>query len=192
MHRPPATALELIFSMLCMPSGTAATASPQAPVAVPGVVATLNIAFGKPTRMQRLYYRKMYDKMPYADALIFYYDNGLYKIISPGEEHYGSYVIDSDFDARRYTIHYIALPSADWNNTSAYHVLEFDHSAGQGHFLQRAIVPVDGKLPQQHGDYRMATNTLLDPLPVDWEKGDALMPPLPADRSGNTGTAASH
>lgn len=183
MHCLPATGLALVFSLLSTLPANAAPVAPPAAVASPGAGTTLNIAFGNPTRMQRLYYRRMYDKKPFADALIFYYDNGLYKIISPGEEHYGSYVIDGDFDAPRYTIHYIALPSADWNNTSAYHVLEFDRSAGPGRFVQRAIVPVDGRIPQQHGDYQMAPNPLRDPLPVGWEQGDALLPAARRDQS---------
>lgn len=187
MHYLSATGLALLISILSASPGNTAPASATAPVASPGSASTLNIAFGTPTRMQRLYYRKMYDKKPFADAVIFYYDNGLYKIISPGEEHYGSYVIDGDFDAPRYTVHYIALPSADWNNTSAYHVLEFDHSSGDGHFLQRAIVPIDGKIPQQHGHYHMLANPVRDPVPVDWAKGDALMPARAA-KAGPTPT----
>lgn len=175
MRRLPA-AVALVFSMLFPQVGHAATVPAAAPVTRPGAASALDIPFGAPTRMQRLYYRTMYDKKPFADAVIFYYDNGLYKIISPGEEHYGSYVIDGDFDAPRYTIHYIALPSTDWNNTSAYHVLDFDTNNGSGRFLQRAIVPIDGTLPQQHGDYHMAPNPLIDPMPVDWQKGDAVMP----------------
>ena len=32
-------------------------------------------------------------KKPYPDAMIYYYSNGLYKILSQGEEHYGVYVL---------------------------------------------------------------------------------------------------
>jgi hypothetical protein len=135
---------------------------------------TLSVEFGKPTHMQRLYYKKMYDKKPFRDAILFYYDNGLYKIISPGEDHYGSYVVEGSFSDPRYTVHYIAFPSADWNNTSAYHVLEFDNAAGQ--FTQRAIVPIDGKIPQQHGNFSVGENKVINPLAVDWEHGKSLMP----------------
>lgn len=141
---------------------------------------TLSVEFGKPTHIQRLYYKKMYDKKPFRDAILFYYDNGLYKIISPGEDHYGSYVVEGSFDDPRYTVHYIAFPSTDWNNTSAYHVLEFDNAAGR--FTQRAIVPIDGKIPQQHGDFSVGENKVINPLAVNWENGKSLMPSLPSNK----------
>src|SRR5437016_8036600 len=88
----------------------------------------LVVQFGKPTYVQRLYYRKMYDKKPFRDATLFYYDNGLFKIITPGANHYGTYVVEGRFEDMKYTIHHISLPSVDWGNTNAYHVLEFDRS----------------------------------------------------------------
>ena len=141
-----------------------------------GAAAALSVQFGKPTHMQRLYYRKLYEKKPFHDAILFYYDNGLYKIISPGEEHYGSYVVDGSFSAEKYTVHFIAFPSADWNNTSAYHVLEFDNATHK--FTQRAIVPFDGKIPQQHGDFLMSENKVANPLGANWENGKNLAPQL--------------
>ncbi len=53
---------------------------------------SVEVRFGKPTFMQKLFYEKMYEKKPFEDATLYYYDNGVYKIISPGEEHYGVYV----------------------------------------------------------------------------------------------------
>ncbi|SUE06202.1 Uncharacterised protein [Pantoea agglomerans] len=46
----------------------------------------LAVSFGQPTIKQVLHYRKMYDKKPFPDAEIYYYDNGTYKIISQGEK----------------------------------------------------------------------------------------------------------
>lgn len=127
----------------------------------------LSLHFGKPTWVQRLHYRTMYEKKPFRDAVLYYDDNGLYKIISPGEAHYGSYVIDGSFDAPSYKIHYIALPSTDWNNTSAYHVLVFDRQNGR--FTQQAITPEDGRIAPQEGDFSTAPNTVTHLVGVRWD-----------------------
>lgn len=42
----------------------------------------LTVSFGQPTIKQVLHYRKMYDKKPFPDAEIYYYDKGTYEIIS--------------------------------------------------------------------------------------------------------------
>ena len=77
-------------------------------------IPSIPIAFGKPTDIQVLYYLKMYVKKPYHYAIIYFYHNGLYKIVSPGEEHYGAYVVEGQLSNSHYSIHYMALPSKDW------------------------------------------------------------------------------
>lgn len=163
-----------LLAACIVPLSSVSAAADGGANAVGAASGSLSVPFGKPLKAQRLYYRKLYDKKPFRDAILFYYDNGLYKMISPGEDHYGSYVIDGSFNDPKYTVHFIAFPSADWNNTSAYHVLEFDNQTQ--HFTQHAIVPVDGKLPQQHGDFSWAQNKQINPLDVNWENGKDLVP----------------
>lgn len=136
----------------------------------------LTTPFGKPTYIQRLYYTKMYDQKPFRDAVLFYYDNGVYKIISPGEEHYGTYFVEGSFGNPKYRVHFISLPSADWDNTSAYHVLEFDKASGR--YTQQAISPTDDQIPPQHGNFTTSTNTIPNPVETNWENGKDLgVPP---------------
>lgn len=54
---------------------------------------TLSVSFGTPTFKQVLHYNKMYEKKPFPDAEIYYFSNGVYKLISQGENHYGVYVL---------------------------------------------------------------------------------------------------
>ncbi len=44
---------------------------------------SVKVTFGQPTIRQKLFYEKLYEKKPYPDATLYYYDNGVYKIISP-------------------------------------------------------------------------------------------------------------
>ncbi|MBC7489988.1 MAG: hypothetical protein H7240_08550 [Glaciimonas sp.] len=106
------------------------------------------------------------------------HENSLYKIISPGEEHYGSYVIEGGFSDPKYTVQYIAFPSVDWNNASAYYILEFDNTTSQ--FIQLAIVPIDGKIPKQNSDFSVDPNRVVNPIGINWENGkDLSTPPFP-------------
>lgn len=91
----------------------------------------LTVSFGQPTIKQVLHYRKMYDKKPFPDAEIYYYDNGTYKIISQGENHYGVYVMQGKFDDETFTVRFISLPSADWGNKTAFHQLTFVRGTGR-------------------------------------------------------------
>jgi hypothetical protein len=129
-----------------------------------GVVA---VAFGKPTMMARLKYTVMYDKKPFPDALLLYYDNGVYAILSQGENHYGTYVLDGSFNDRRYAVHYISLPSADWNGKSVYHRLQFDTTAGT--FAQQLTNPDDSNVPPQTGEFTLKHNPITDPTRLTWD-----------------------
>jgi hypothetical protein len=136
----------------------------------------LTVQFGKPTYVQRLYYRRMYEKKPFREAVLFYYDNGLYKIISPGEDHYGTYVVQGRFEDKKYKVHFISLPSPDWGNTTAHHFLEFDR--GTHRFKQQALTQADQRIPPQHGDFSQAVNTQERPLDIHWDNGKDLGAPI--------------
>lgn len=117
--------------------------------------------------MARLKYTVMYDKKPFPDAMLLYYDNGVYAILSQGENHYGTYVLDGGFDDPSYTAHYISLPSTDWNGKSVYHRLEFDTEAGA--FTQQLTNPDDSNVPLQTGTFTITDNPVADPTKLTWD-----------------------
>ncbi|WP_267369746.1 MULTISPECIES: hypothetical protein [unclassified Pantoea] len=129
----------------------------------------LTVSFGKPTIKQVLHYRKMYDKKPFPDAEIYYYDNGTYKIISQGENHYGVYVMQGKFDDETFTVRFISLPSSDWGNKTAFHQLTFVRGDKQNVFIQNAIVDIGEAIAQQNGTYTQEKNTVTNPVSTHWK-----------------------
>ncbi|MBO9738672.1 hypothetical protein J7432_06435 [Xanthomonas axonopodis pv. begoniae] len=130
---------------------------------------TLSVSFGAPTFKQVLHYRKLYDKKPFPDAEIYYFSNGMYKIISQGENHYGVYVLQGTFDDQTYTIRFISLPSEDWGNKTAFHQLTFVRGDQQNVFIQNAIVDTGEAIAQQNGTYTLEKNTVSNPVPTSWK-----------------------
>ncbi len=128
---------------------------------------SVEVKFGKPTVKQKLFYEKMYEKKPFPDATLYYYDNGVYKIISQGEEHYGVYVVRGHLTDDQYSVHYISLPSADWGGKTAHHFLKFDRKAGT--FTQQATWEEDANIAPQHGRFSQGDNTIADPESIKWE-----------------------
>lgn len=131
---------------------------------------TLIVIFGQPTIKQILHYRKMYDKKPFPDAEIYYYDNGVYKIISQGENHYGVYSMHGKFDDETFTVRFISLPSTDWGNKTAFHQLTFVRGEKQNVFIQNAIVDTGEAIAQQNGSYIQEKNTVINPVSTNWKK----------------------
>ncbi|KAB7764618.1 hypothetical protein CKY51_17305 [Xanthomonas maliensis] len=131
---------------------------------------TLAVSFGAPTFKQVLHYRKMYDKKPFPDAEIYYFSNGLYKIISQGENHYGVYVLQGAFEDETYTIRFISLPSEDWGNKTAFHQLTFVRGGKENVFIQNAIVDTGEAIAQQNGTYTLEKNTVTNPVPTKWKQ----------------------
>ena len=132
----------------------------------------VTVTFGKPTKMARLKYTVMYDKKPFPDAVLLYYDNGVYAILSKGENHYGTYVLDGGFGDPSYTAHYISLPSSDWNGKSVYHRLRFDTKAGT--FAQQLTNPDDANVPLQTGTFTVTNNPVADPTQLTWDNAQSL------------------
>jgi hypothetical protein len=128
----------------------------------------LQTGFGEPTYRQKLHYRKMYKKKPFPTAEIYYYDNGIYKIISQGEDHYGVYVMQGSFTDQSYTIRYISLPSADWGNKTAFHQLTFVNGDTQNTFIQNAIIDTGEAIAQQNGTFSMEKNEIRNPITEKW------------------------
>ncbi len=129
----------------------------------------LTVSFGQPTIKQVLHYRKMYDKKPFPDAEIYYYNNGTYKLISQGENHYGVYSIEGNVDEETFTVRFISLPSSDWGNKTAFHQLTFIRGDKQNIFIQNAIVDTGEALAQQNGTYTQEKNTVTDPVSTTWK-----------------------
>ncbi|MBP3860072.1 MULTISPECIES: hypothetical protein [Pseudomonas] len=127
----------------------------------------INVEVGQPTFIHRLHYKKMYSEKPFEEAVLYYYDNGLYKIISPGENHYGVYVVEGDFTDDQYRISYISLPSPDWGGNVARHDLVFNKSSLT--FEQKALAKVDQNIGLQNGRFVLDRNLIQDPQPITWE-----------------------
>lgn len=129
----------------------------------------LAVSFGQPTIKQVLHYRKMYDKKPFPDAEIYYYDNGVYKIISQGENHYGVYSMQGKFDDETFTVRFISLPSSDWGNKTAFHQLTFVRGETHNVFIQNAIVDTGEAIAEQNGTYTQEINTVINPASINWK-----------------------
>jgi hypothetical protein len=145
-------------------------ARPKGPPSPP--VGTVVVEFGKPTKMVRMTYAVLYDKKPFPDAVLLYYDNGVYAILSEGENHYGTYVLEGGLTDRAYTAHFISLPSTDWNGKSVYHELRFD--TAEGTFAQQLTNPDDPDVPRQTGTFTLHDNTVIDPTWLDWRAAQSL------------------
>jgi len=143
------------------------TSPALADTAPPPTQPSITVEFGKPTYIHRLHYKKMYSEKPFEEAILYYYDNGLYKIISPGENHYGAYVVEGGFTDEEYKISYISLPSVDWGGNVARHDLVFKKSGLT--FEQKALAQVDQHIPLQHGLYRQEKNPEESPVAITWE-----------------------
>ena len=152
--------LGLLFSISTLASAQAKT---PAPAPAPPFI---NVQIGQPTYIHRLHYKKMYSEKPFEEAVLYYYDNGLYKIISPGENHYGVYVVEGDFTDDQYRISYISLPSPDWGGNVARHDLVF--KKGSLTFEQKALAQVDQNIGLQDGRYVLDNNPVQDPMPITW------------------------
>ncbi len=92
--------------------------------------------------------------------------------ISPGENHYGVYVLDGDFEDPAYTAHLISLPSVDWNGKAVYHELLFDARAGT--FGQQLTDPDDSNIAAQTGTFTITGNSVADPTRLTWESARSL------------------
>lgn len=128
---------------------------------------SITVEFGKPTYIHRLHYKKMYSEKPFEEAILYYYDNGLYKIISPGENHYGAYVVEGAFTDEEYKISYISFPSSDWGGNVARHDLVFRKKGMI--FEQKALAQVDQNIPLQHGLYLQEKNAEDSPVAITWD-----------------------
>lgn len=151
--------LGFVFSI----STLAQAQTPATPPAKP----LINVEVGQPTYIHRLHYKKMYSEKPFEEAVLYYYNNGVYKIISPGENHYGVYVVEGDFTDDQYRISYISLPSPDWGGNVARHDLVFKKSSQT--FDQKALAQVDQNIGIQNGSFVLDKNPEQDPGPITWE-----------------------
>lgn len=134
----------------------------------------LEVQTGAPTYKHVLHYRKLYEEKPFADAVIYYYTNGIYKIISKGEDHFGVYVLQGSFADQSYTIRYISLPSRDWGDKTAYHQLTFVNGDDRQIFIQNAITDKGEEISQQNGLYQLEKNGTSDPGKETWSEDKAL------------------
>ena len=131
----------------------------------------ISVTVGKPTFVHQLRYEVMYSEKPFERATIYYYDNGVYKIVSPGEDHYGVYLVMGSMTDPSYAISYLSLPSDDWGGNVARHDLRFD--ARRQVFEQQALSFQDQNIPAQSGTFVQSTHDQVDPTRIVWQQPSA-------------------
>lgn len=108
------------------------------------------VPLGDPIFGQALHYTAMYDEKPFTEAVLIYLRNGAYKIISPGEDHYGSYLTSQDLTVGPETVTFMSWPAADWAENVAWHTLEF--ASDSTAFAQTLHLPSD-PVPKHQAGY---------------------------------------
>lgn len=142
--------------------GTPATPSP---VQQPGMIA---VPLGKAVFAQALRYTAMFGPKPFPEALLIYFDNGSYKILSLGEEHYGSYVSAGEPAAPPRHVAFLSWPSTDWERNVASHTLTFE--AQTEAFIQSLVLPGDPTPHAQHGYFASIAQPERIDLSASWEQ----------------------
>ena len=131
---------------------------------------SIAVPLGKPIFAQAFRYTAMYGPKPFPEALLIYLDNGSYKILSPGEEHYGSYVSATALGAGAPPRHvsFLSWPSDDWDRNVASHTLTFNVDTGA--YIQTLVLPGD-PVPHAQAGYALPID---DPARIDmnasWEQ----------------------
>ncbi len=110
---------------------------------------TISLHLGAPVYAQALRYTAMFHAKPFAEALLVYREGGTYTILSPGEDHHGCYVSATlPLDPPR-RVQFTSLPSTDWSDDVATHVLGF--APDTGGFTQELHLPGEPVPRVQHG-----------------------------------------
>ncbi|WP_350262774.1 hypothetical protein AAF463_24470 (plasmid) [Pantoea sp. BJ2] len=160
--------------MLMAMMGTVSVQAEEPDLTVINKDGALQVQVGEPTFKHTLHYRKLYEEKPFPDAVIYYYQNGIYKIISQGEDHFGLYVLQGKFSDQSYTIRYISMPSRDWGKKTAYHQLTFVDGGDRSIFIQNAITDTGEQISQQNGVYQLENNTETNAANPEWSADKAI------------------
>ncbi|WP_235480496.1 cupin domain-containing protein [Agreia sp. Leaf210] len=146
------------------PGEKASAATPQSGAS------SVAVPLGKPVFAQAFRYTAMYGPKPFPEALLIYLDNGAYKILSPGEEHYGSYVSATPLGDGMPPQHvsFLSWPSDDWDRNVASHTLTFNVDTGA--YIQTLVLPGD-PVPHAQAGYALPIDdpTLID-MGASWER----------------------
>jgi quercetin dioxygenase-like cupin family protein len=144
----------------------AAPASVATPSATPA--AALPVPLGRPVLVHALRYTAMYGPKPFDEALLVYLDNGAYKILSPGEEHHGSYVSAAATGVAPRHVAFLSWPSDDWDRNVASHTLTFSDDTGA--FIQSLVLPGDAVPRAQHGYAEVVADPERVDMTASWEE----------------------
>lgn len=129
---------------------------------------SIEFNFGAPTHKHSLRYSSRNKNVLFLDACIYYYSNGLYKFMSPGESYYGAYVLNNDFKEQSYTIRYISLPSKEWGNNTVFHQITYINELTQKTFIQRDLSRGYTGANQLSGNFIDEINTECHPKDIYW------------------------
>jgi quercetin dioxygenase-like cupin family protein len=136
------------------------------PTATPA--AALHVPLGTPVLVHALRYTAMFGEKPFDEALLVYLDNGSYKILSPGEEHYGSYVSAAETGVVPRHVAFLSWPSDDWHRNVASHTLTFSDDTGA--FIQSLVLPGDAVPRAQHGFAEVVADPERVDMTASWEQ----------------------
>ncbi|NWC76036.1 hypothetical protein HX823_18325 [Pseudomonas sp. P7759] len=125
------------------------------------------VEIGSPTYILHLRYKVLYPDKPFDLAAVYLYDNGIYLILSPGEHHWGVFVVVGDLDDPTWGISFISLPSTDWGINLARHDLTFNQATNE--FTQQLYIQNDQSAPKQYGVFNRSKNTVADPTTLTWD-----------------------
>jgi len=143
----------------------AVPSSVATPTATPA--AALHVPLGTPVLVHALRYTAMFGEKPFDEALLVYLDNGSYKILSPGEEHYGSYVSAAETGVAPRHVAFLSWPSDDWHRNVASHTLTFSEDTGA--FIQSLVLPGDAVPRAQHGFAEVVADPERVDMTASWE-----------------------
>lgn len=136
----------------------------------------IEVPLGTPVLAQALRYTAMYGRKPFPEALLVYLDNGAYKILSLGEEHFGSYVSATDLSTEPRHVAFLSWPSADWGRNVASHTLTFEKDTGA--FVQSLVLPGDPVPRAQHGYAAVVDTPSAELMDASWEELRAACAPV--------------
>lgn len=104
----------------------------------------VSVPLGATARVLELSYTTLNPDKPFVEATLTFHDNGSYRIVSAGEDHFGSWV---SLDERR--VVFLSWPSPDWDDDVAMHTLAF---GDDGRFTQE-LVRQGGVVSHQDGTW---------------------------------------
>ncbi|MBY0379102.1 MAG: hypothetical protein K2P99_01735 [Burkholderiales bacterium] len=131
---------------------------------------TLELSFGKPTYILTKTWQKLNNiksNSYFSYSIMYFYSNGVFKIVAPKYERYGTYYLQGNFSANKFTIYAIVLPAIDVANTTSCDIVNFDNINHTFSF-NSVLNHTDEKMKVRDGTFTLTTNDIINPVPIKW------------------------